>query len=323
MNYIDFHCDTLMKAWMGRKKTLSAPGGMVSLAGLKEGGCKAQFFAIFMPPVNLKKIAGLFLPKDEAYIEKNLQIFRNTVMRYPDAFAEASSMKDIESNRAAGKISGILTLEDGRAVDGKIENLERFYGMGIRLISLTWNHANCFGFPNSSDSSVMEKGLTDFGREAVARMNELGMIVDVSHLSDGGFRDVAALCKKPFVASHSNCRSINPHPRSMTDEMIRTLADKGGVMGVNFGPEFLTGDVKAKESRTEALVAQLRHMMNVGGEDCPAIGTDFDGVGGRLEIGSPGQMPRLFEALAESGFTAGQIEKIACRNAERVIAEVL
>ena len=101
-------------------------------------------------------------------------------------------------------------------------------------------------------------------------MNELGMIVDVSHLSDGGFRDVAALCKKPFVASHSNCRSINPHPRSMTDEMIRTLADKGGVMGVNFGPEFLTGDVKAKESRTEALVAQLRHMMNVGGEDCPA-----------------------------------------------------
>lgn len=112
MNYIDFHCDTLMKAWMGRKKTLSAPGGMVSLAGLKEGGCKAQFFAIFMPPVNLKKIAGLFLPKDEAYIEKNLQIFRNTVMRYPDAFAAAKSMEDIDANWEAGKISGILTLED-------------------------------------------------------------------------------------------------------------------------------------------------------------------------------------------------------------------
>lgn len=323
MNYIDFHCDTLMKAWMGRKKTLSALGGMVSLESLKEGGCKAQFFAIFMPPVNLKKIAGLFLPKDEAYIEKNLQIFRNTVERFPDVLAPVGSMEDIKANWMKGKISGILTLEDGRAVDGRMENLERFYDMGIRLISLTWNHANCFGFPNSSESSVMEKGLTDFGKKAVVRMNELGMIVDVSHLSDGGFRDVASLCKKPFVASHSNCRSINPHPRSMTDEMIRTLADKGGVMGVNFGPEFLTGDVKAKESRMEAIAAQLRHMMNTGGEDCPAIGTDFDGVSGRLEIDSPGQMPRLFEALKNNGFTERQIEKIAYRNAERVIAEVL
>lgn len=323
INYIDFHCDTLMKAWMGRKKDIFAPGGMVSLNGLREGGCRAQFFAIFMPPVNLKKIAGLFLPKDEAYIEKNLQIFQNTLERWPDILAAAKSMEDIRANWTQGKISGILTLEDGRAVNGKIENLERFYDRGIRLISLTWNHANCFGFPNSSDNAVMEKGLTDFGKEAVIRMNELGMLVDVSHLSDGGFRDVAALCKKPFVASHSNCRSLNPHPRSMTDDMIRTLADKGGVMGVNFGPEFLTENVKAKESRAQAIAAQLRHMIKIGGEDCPAIGTDFDGIGGRLEIGSPGQMPRLFETLEKSGFTAGQIEKIAYRNGERVMEEVL
>lgn len=323
INYIDFHCDTLMKAWMGRKKDIFAPGGMVSLDSLREGGCKVQFFAVFMPPVNIKKLAGILLPKDEAYIEKNLQIFRNTTERYPELLAQAGSMADIRTNWAKGKISGILTLEDGRAVDGKMENLERFYHMGIRLVSLTWNHANCFGSPNSSDSTVMERGLTDFGKEAVIRMNELGMIVDVSHLSDGGFRDVAAFSKKPFVASHSNCRSLNPHSRSMTDDMIRTLAEKGGVMGVNFGPEFLTENVKAKESHTEAIVAQLRHMIKTGGEGCPAIGTDFDGISGRLDIGSPGRMPRLFEALEQSGFTARQIEKIAYRNAERVIVEVL
>lgn len=321
--YIDLHCDTLMKAWMRGKQDIRDPGGMVSLDSLKRGGCKAQFFAIFMPPVNLKKIVGPLFPKDEAYIQKNLQIFRNTLDRYPDVLAKAHCAEDIQENWKDGKLSGILTLEDGRAVDGKLENLDRFYRQGIRLISLTWNHPNCFGSPNSSNPAVMETGLTAFGKDAIARMNELGMMVDVSHLSDGGFWDVARLSQKPFVASHSNCRSLNPHTRSMTDGMIRALAEKGGVMGVNFGPEFLTLNAKAKESRLEYIVAQLRHMVNIGGEDCAAIGTDFDGINGKFDIGSPDQMPQLFRALESNGFPADLIEKIAYRNAERVIFEVM
>ena len=323
MPYIDLHCDTLMKAWMGRKKDISAPGGHISLDGLQRGECKAQFFAIFMLPISIKKVLGPMFPKDEAYIQKCLQIFWTTLERYPDKIAQAGSASQIDANWNAGKISGILTLEDGRAVDGKLENLEQFYDQGIRLISLTWNHSNCFGFPNSSNPSVMEKGLTDFGKDAVVRMNELGVMVDVSHLSDGGFWDVAELSQKPFVASHSNCRSLNPHTRSLTDDMIRALTDKGGVMGVNFGPEFLTPDLKSKESRIENIVAQLRHMVNIGGEDCAAIGTDFDGIHGSLEISSPEKMQLLFQAMENSGFTAEQIEKIAHRNAERVIREVL
>lgn len=321
--YIDLHCDALMKAYVGLKKDVAKPGGHVTLNALQKGHCKAQFFAIFMPPIIAKKFLGPLFPKDEAYIQRCLNIFQTTLKRYPDAIAMAKTAADIEKNWAAGKVSGILTLEDGRAVAGKMENLERFYDQGIRLISLTWNQENCFGAPNSSKPEVMNQGLTKFGKDAVRRMNELGMIVDVSHLSDGGFWDVAKISKQPFVASHSNCRSINPHTRSLTDDMIRTLADKGGVIGVNFGPEFLAEDVKNKFSTTELIVRQLQHMMQCGGEDCAAIGTDFDGIGGKLEISTPQDMPLLIDALARAGLTFSQIEKIAWRNAQRVITEVL
>ena len=138
----------------------------------------------------------------------------------------------------------------------------------------------------------MAAGLTDFGKEAVERMEQLGMLVDVSHLSDGGFWDVSRLCKGPFVASHSNCRALNPHPRSLTDEMLRTLAEHGGVAGLNFAPEFLNGDITCQDSRVEDMVTQLRHRINVGGEDCAALGSDLDGIGGRLEIDSSAAMPR-------------------------------
>lgn len=208
-------------------------------------------------------------------------------------------------------------------MDGRMENLDRFYGMGIRLISLTWNAPNCFGAPNGSTG-----GLTPFGREAVSHMNRLGMLVDVSHLSDRGFSEVAELCKregKPFVASHSNCRALTLHSRNLTDEMIRAVADCGGVIGVNFGPEFLEqGQPRfRRESRGAAIAAHLRHMIRVGGVGCAAIGTDFDGISGRLEIGSAERMPLLFEALEREGFTQDETEGIAFRNVERVLREVL
>lgn len=321
--YIDLHCDALMKACVKLKKDMAKPGGHISLNALQRGLCKAQFFAIFMPPIIAKRFLGPLFPKDEAYIQRCLNIFQTTLERYPNVIAMAKTAADIEANWKGGKISGILTLEDGRAVAGKLENLERFYNQGIRLISLTWNQENCFGAPNSSKPEIMNRGLSEFGKDAVRYMNEVGMIVDVSHLSDGGFWDVAKISNRPFVASHSNCRSINPHSRSLTDDMIRTLADKGGVMGVNFGPEFLTEDKNNRFSKTEFIVRQLQHMVQRGGEDCAAIGTDFDGISGKLEISTPQDMPLLFDALGRAGFTSAQIEKIAWRNAQRAISEAL
>jgi membrane dipeptidase len=195
--------------------------------------------------------------------------------------------------------------------------------MGIRLISLTWNHANCFGFPNSADPKVMCKGLTDFGKQAIETMNDWGIIVDVSHLSDGGFADAAEISKKPFVASHSNCRAISPHQRNLTDDMIRTLAQKGGIIGVNFAPEFLNKDLTRKDSTTAMISFHLRHIVNIGGSECAAIGSDLDGISGDCEIDSAEKIQMLFYQLKKDGLHESQIEKIAWRNALRVISDVI
>lgn len=324
MKYIDMHCDTLMLAWMKKQADVyDHPEMMVDIKRLVKGGCKAQFFAIFLPSPRMKVRMGLEAMNDDDYITQLSDILRNTLEHHPGEIARAVSLADILENERTGKVSAVLTMEDGRSVDGRMEKLEHYYDMGVRVIGLTWNQENCFGAPNSPDASIMAKGLTGFGKDAIVRMNELGMGIDVSHLSDGGFWDVAELTKKPFFATHSNCRSLNPHPRSLTDEMIRVLADKGGVMGVNFCPEFLIGDTENTCTTCDMLTAQLRHMIKVGGEDCAAIGTDFDGINGKLEIGSAHQMPMLFTALERAGFTPAEIEKIAFRNVERVLADVL
>lgn len=317
ISYIDFHIDTLSAAWKEKQRNiLSVPNTMADLMRLQQGGCMAQFFSIFMPQPENPDFLSI---SDDDYIQNLLIIFQNSL---GDILAPAGNTADLRRNRQAGKISGFLTLEDGRAVNGSMEKLEAFYKMGIRLITLTWNYPNCFGFPNSAREQDMAAGLTGFGKDAIRRMNELGMLVDASHLSDGGFWDVVKISRDPFIASHSNCRALNPHPRSMTDEMIRALADKGGVTGVNFCPEFLTKDCTCQESRTEDLVRHLRHMIQVGGEECPVIGSDLDGISGSIELGSAEKMPQLFDALERAGFTAAQIEKIARKNGERIL-EVL
>ena len=317
--YADLHCDTLYTAWkQGVPDIFRIPSAMADVSKTLQGGCRLQLYAIFMPPPDRPDYPG-----DEAYIGLLQGIFSATVREHGDVFAQACSMADVSRNAAAGKVSGMLSMEDGRAVQGDLNNILRFYNMGIRVMGLTWNAPNCFGYPNSFERTEMEKGLTDFGKEAIPYMEELGMTVDVSHLSDGGFWDVARLSRRPFIASHSNCRALNPHPRSLTDDMIRTLADHGGVMGLNFHPAFLTGDIEAQHSTVDALAAQLRHRINTGGLACAAMGTDFDGVDGELEISSADLMPKFFEALQRRGFTAYELEQICWLNAERVFRETI
>ena len=324
MNYIDLHCDTLMNAFLSGKTDVGElERAAVDLERLKKGNCMAQFFAIFLPSLRMKERMGSRIPDDETYIKALHTILMQTIEKYPDDLAFAGNAAQLAENHRAGKVSAFLTIEDGRSVQGSMENLERYYNMGVRLISLTWNHANCFGFPNSTDPAAMGRGLTDFGKDAVVRMNEMGMLVDVSHLSDGGFWDVAELSRRPFVASHSNCRALGVHQRNLTDEMIRTLADKGGVAGINFEAGFLTKDVLCNVSRLEDLIAHAAHLRNKGGIGCVAIGTDFDGISCELEVAGPHRMYLLFDGLKRAGFSEDDIEKIAYRNAQRVIADVL
>ena len=152
-------------------------------------------------------------------------------------------------------------------------------------------------------------------------MNRLGMLVDVSHLSDGGFYDVAKVCKGPFVASHSNARAIAPHPRNLTDDMIRVLAEHGGVAGLNLEGYFLNPDIRDAHSTVDRMVQHVQHMLQTGGEDLIAIGTDLDGIEGQLEISEPSKMELLFSALQKSGFTQRQLDKFMSGNVLRVLQD--
>jgi len=298
---------------------------MLDIKRMKLGGASTEFFAIFFPP---QKESGLIEIKDkkfsdEAYFELLYNCYKATMQVGSHYIAEATNATDILKNESEGKMSGVLTFEDGRIIDGSFDKIKKYYDMGIRLITLTWNGENCFGYPCSDDANAMAKGLTDFGKEAIEYMNELGIIIDVSHLSDGGFWDVAEHSKVPFIASHSNCRSISPHRRNLTDEMIKKLAEKGGVSGINFAPHFLDPDITAENSTLELLSLHLRKMIDIGGEDFPALGSDLDGIGGNLEVGCISKMGLIFDRLKMDGVSERIIEKIAYGNAFRVISEVL
>ncbi len=348
MDYIDMHCDTLGEALVRKQKTIrQLEGAMLDVGRLQRSGAVAQFFAMFLPQrkepfpsapetdacreaavngAGGRKSACLeceAAPELSARMENMYGIYQNTLLECGGTLAWAGSGRDLKRNGDSGKISAFLTIENGEAAQGSLENIEKFYHMGVRLITLTWNDENCLGFPHSEKREQMRRGLKDFGKEAVAYMEALGMLVDVSHLSDGGFYDVADILKKPFVASHSNCRALAPASRNLTDEMIKKLAERGGVAGINFAPAFLNRDPKDPVSRIERMCDHAEHFIRIGGEECVGIGTDFDGISGQLEISDCTQMERFFAALRKRGISERVVEKIARRNVERVICEVM
>ncbi|MGM0396460.1 MAG: dipeptidase [Bacillota bacterium] len=323
MKFIDLHCDTLMHT-VGKEEPLSLLRNnktSVDFERMKKGGSLAQFFAVFLPTEEMFLEHYGKVIEDDLYIETLVSTLKREVEENKDLISLADNYDDIISNEKKGRMSAILTIEDGRSVQGSLDKLKSYYHMGIRLISLTWNFENCFGYPNSDDRNIMEKGLKAFGKGAVEYMNDLGMIVDVSHLSDGGFYDVAKISKKPFVASHSNAREISPHQRNLADDMIKILGKQGGVAGINFAPHFLQPDTTTDKSTVELMVRHLDHMKNVGGEDVVALGSDFDGISGELEVDSIHKMPMIFSTLQKGGWSESQIEKLAYKNTLRVIRE--
>lgn len=323
MNYIDMHCDTLSVGLARQKATITKlERSMVDIDRLHQAGAGAQFFAMFVPQRDVPKWYGMEnMPEHEVLLKLMSDIFWKTLKENENRMAFAQSYENMQENLRDGKMSAFLTMENGFAVRGKMENLKKFHDMGVGLMTLTWNDLNCFGQNHSSDRELMQIGLTDFGKEAVSYMNELGMIVDVSHLSDGGFYDVAEFSKKPFVASHSNCRALSPSTRNLTDDMIRILAEKGGVAGINFEPTFLNWNQEDMQSRVSRMCDHAEHFIKIGGEDCVGIGTDFDGIGGKFEISDCTKINLFFEELHRRKISARVIEKIAFSNVARVIKE--
>ena len=310
---LDFHCDTASEILDGR--TLYDNNGMLSIKKMQEGGVECQFFAMYVKMSDFSTVTDGY---NQLY-----KIYNNFIKELGENekhIALAHNAKEIASVRGEGKIAALLTIEEGAIIDNKLERLDEFHKMGVRLITISWNFENCIGFPHSAEPELMNKGLKPFGKDVVTRMQELGMIVDVSHLSDGGFWDVVKLSKKPFVASHSNSRSLCGHTRNLTDEMIKALADSGGVTGVNFVCKFLSTD---EEGTISQMVDHVKHIHKVGGIDVLALGSDFDGTVKPSELMNCSNYQKLTEAISRAGYSDDEIEKICWKNAMRVVEQVL
>lgn len=314
MRYIDLHSDTItMLRYPG--ENLLENKRMVTIPAMEEGETWIQCFSAFVPTGYFPHLCREALTwrwfcdiADKK--DRLLELHKDRL--YP-----VKGKKDLKRLEENGKTGVVFTGEDLGVIGRDIGKLDQAYKRGVRIATLTWNHENAIGYPNSKKAAVMQKGLKPFGLEVAERMNELGMIIDVSHLSDGGFWDVARISKKPFLASHSDSRAVTEHPRNLTDDMIKAIAEKGGVIGVNFAPHFLS-DRDDNTSCIRDMLRHIRHIRRVGGSDVLAIGTDFDGISGRLQISSPSKMPQLAQALIKCGMKETELEKMFYRNVLRV-----
>ena len=253
MGLIDLHCDTIMLLMDQENVGLRQNDLSIDSEKLKGAESLAQFFALY---VDMGKYSKPF--------EEGLRMadrFYQELDKNKDLIAWAGNGAEIRQNQLEGKISAMLSIEEGGVLAGKLEHLRTFYRLGVRMITLTWNYPNEIGFPHGQEHG--EKGLTPFGLKIIEEMNRLGMLVDVSHLSEGGFWDVVKHSKVPFMASHSNCRTLREHTRNLTDEQIRTLSDRGGVMGISVVASFLN-DPTLNSNRIDDMVRHINHAYQIG-----------------------------------------------------------
>lgn len=326
MKVVDLHCDTISVLYRDNKngghQSLWQNDLQIDVQKLLKGDYALQCFAMFVP---LKMVENPFeqcLSLIDCYyqeLDKNKEYIKHV-----------NTYDDIIDNMKEGRMSSLLTIEEGGVCKGNLEYLRIFHRLGVRLITLTWNFENGIGFPNFKmnreshqiyDYPNTKDGLTPFGIEMIKEMNKLGIIIDVSHLSDAGFYDVAKYSTKPFIASHSNARSKCWFPRNLTDDMIRVIADKRGIIGINFCKDFLVEN--EDEDMIESLIKHINHIRKIGGIDCLALGTDFDGIERTDKIDNAGDMQLLADALYKEGYTQEEVEKIFYKNALRVFKECL
>ncbi len=357
---VDGHVDLPYRLYQGRdaegrptedvtERTLR---GDFDLVRAEEGGHSAPFMSIYVPAAHQKSGDA------RAVADALIDLVEDLVRRRPDKLAHAGDADDVERNFASGRISLPMGLENGAALEGRLENLEHFHQRGIRYVTLAHSEDNDL-CDSSYDKRRTNRGLSSLGRDAVRAMNALGMMVDVSHVSDATFEQVLALSRAPVIASHSSCRFFTPGwERNLSDEMIRSLADKGGLVMVNFGSSFLNDGVRRQrelqkaalrvfvrqhgfsEDGPEAAEWQRRaydeqpiewasvehvadhidHVAELVGIEHVGLGSDFDGVGDSLPTGlrDNSQLPNLIRVLLERGYEEAHLAKVLAGNALRV-----
>jgi membrane dipeptidase len=250
---IDTHADTtqrLVDENVDLEQRLA--DGHFDAVRAKEGGLDAQFFSIWVEP----QLFGGGGANAIRRADVQINAVHNLVKQNPETWELATTAADVRRIAAGGKIAALMGMEGGYAIDEKIENLDRYYRMGVRYLSPAWSVSTSWA-GSSGDEVGQTRGLNDFGRAVIREMNRLGMMVDVSHLSDRAFWDIVNTSTRPVIATHSGCRAIADVPRNLTDDMIVALAKTGGVLNVIFYPEHIEPGYAEKKKKVDAEIAGM------------------------------------------------------------------
>lgn len=285
MNYFDLHCDTITECY---NQGVSLWDNTLQLCINRGKAINSwiQVYAIWMDDVLTDEAAYTYFNKVYTY-------FRNEVAQHPEKMTFCTSSEMAKNALNEGKKSSFLAIEGSRALGKKLDRVQEFYDKGVRLMTLTWN-----GRTAVADGCMEEAGmgLTTFGKEVVNKMNEVGILIDVSHLAEKGFWEVVASSEMPFVATHSNSKTICNHPRNLTDEQFRVMIERKCLVGMNFYPLFINGTYEAD---IEALFSHIDEFIALGGEDIIAMGSDFDGAKMPRNIKGIEDIPYLYELLVK------------------------
>ncbi len=308
VDVFDGHCDTVLRCCL-------EGGGFgrnpyhVDLERAGKYRRYAQFFALFGQP---EDFPGLTM-RDT--FQRLYGLFSREMEVNARRITHCRGAEEAEAAFAAGKMAAFLSVEGAELLDCSPERLEEAHALGVRAVNLTWNRPNALSGTNAEEG---QRGLTAQGREFVRRAEQLGVLVDVSHLSDPGFWDVAEQLSGPFFASHSNARRVFSHPRNLTDEQFTAIIEHGGVAGVNLFAEFVGGPADL-----EAVAAHLDHWLELGGAKHIALGGDMDGCS-PLAGGMAGvqDYERLYHFLRSRGYDQALVQDLFFNNLMRVVSKV-
>lgn len=323
MRIFDLHCDTVdalalrdvsatFSDQLGNATTGDLADNSLHLAGNRMRAVSdgwVQCYAVWVPDDLTDTGLSPF-----GFYNHCQRYFAEQMEAHPDTFAQARHAGDVEQALSAGKVAALLTVENATPVTS-LDVLDRMAGDGVRMITLTWNGAN-----QIAGGAQEPGGLTAFGKQAVRRMGELGITVDVSHLSDQGLADVLVTTDAPLVASHSNARAMCNHPRNLTDDQFRAIAERGGLVGINYYRAFIRemseegAASPTREVTFDELSAHIEHFLDLGGEKVLALGSDFDGSDVPAWLDGCERVPSLIDRLADR-FGSAIAQRIAYDNA--------
>lgn len=301
ISVFDAHCDTISRC-LWEHEELDRNSGMVSLDRTEQAFERyCQLFALWATGDGV----------GERYWAL-LKYFKEQMERHSDKIVQCRTAEDVDRAHQQGKAAAFLSIEGAELIGCDPARLDEVAGEGVVAINLTWNHANAL---SGSSRDMPEQGLTPLGRQFVARMEDLHILVDVSHLSEAGFWDVMEQARRPILASHSNAKFVCDHTRNLTDGQITAIIENQGVIGLNFFQDFVGGSLDL-----DAVRAHLDHILDLGGADCAALGGDWDGCDTIEVLPRVDCLDRLYEHLLRHGYQETLIQDLFYNNLMRVVS---